>query len=148
MVEAIDAQRVLNDAIKKAARQLAEEAKARPAPCGCSPMGSCGQHAYWYGMGSPEVKVGDRVSVRLPDGTTSRHVVTGVNPDGSFAMEHEQEMVVGWLVPPGTDICPRCGDQNYEASTRECITCTPGLPGHDPELLERIMRLRGKGSRL
>ena len=97
---------------------------------------------YDVGRPLPDVNVGDRVVVRLPDGSISRHFVTRVNPDGSFAMEREQEMVVGWLVLPGTDICSRCGDQNYEETTRQCITCTPGLPGHDPELLERILRLR------
>jgi hypothetical protein len=141
------ARQLVDDAIKRAARQLMEDAKAMAAPCGCSPNGTCKQHTRGYGAGSPlpDVSVGDRVTIRLPDGSMSRHVVTSVNPDGSFAMEREQEAVVGWLVLPGTDICSRCGDQNYQASTRECITCTPGLRGHDPELLERIMRLKKQG---
>lgn len=39
----------------------------------------------------------------------------------------------GWYVPAGQDICPRCGDQNYDDADRICITCTPDHPDHDPE---------------
>lgn len=96
MADPIDTQRLVSNAIRKAARQLLEDAKAIPAPCGCSPLGTCDRHAFPYSTSwPPSANVGDRVVFRLPDGSMSRHVVTRVNPDGSFAIEREQETVVG-----------------------------------------------------
>lgn len=33
---------------------------------------------------------------------------------------------VGWFVPVGALRCPRCRDQNWDESTRLCLTCTYG----------------------
>jgi hypothetical protein len=44
MPEQNETQRLVRDAISKAARELYEKSKAIPAPCGCTPKARCDAH--------------------------------------------------------------------------------------------------------
>lgn len=149
MPDQMDTRLLMSEAIKKAAKKILDESRATPAPCGCAPSRPCIWHTEpargdWP---TPRIRIGARIFIRLPDGTTTRRVVTRLNPDGSFTTEPEPAAEFGWIVPPGSDNCTRCGDTNYDPTDRVCITCTPGREGHDPELLAQLLRLRNGASK-
>lgn len=46
------------------------------------------------------------------------------------AIDLASQLTVGWFVPEGTDVCPHCGDTNFNEADRLCISCNHDHPDH------------------
>lgn len=42
-----------------------------------------------------------------------------------------EQLTTGWFIPKATDICPHCGDTNFNETDRLCISCNHDHPEHN-----------------